>query len=406
VPSRYADQPLYGEGALWYLVPEILPIGLGACSMLAVGGRPALARLRESVPLSLVFRDSRPVALFTCAVRKAACFIAILLATASLASAQTSSYFGDVDANGVIDAKDAMYAYFYVNGFATLPADWTTRLDVDHNGVIDGRDAARIRWAATELVATPPFDQTDASTTIVTSVDPRYGPAGTRVTIQGDHFRPGNTTVRLGSTDLILLSVQTNRIVAQIPSAAVSGYITVRVGTGLPTLGVPFVVGPLPVPQYPSPTLAYGQVGFGDPVWMPQSPGDLRGALGIPILLRCDPTNVGAVQVLVLYDPTILQGLSVGPGVASPLGSTNTSYCIDNVHGGVSLVRLLDHAPLPPSGTDSVIQVGTLFVQVIRWNVTTTVAGLSLVTSDPAVPCADIGGRPHPEFAQSKRLRF
>jgi hypothetical protein len=305
-----------------------------------------------------------------------------------------------------------MAAFYLVNGFvATLPQDWLDRADLNSDGVVSLEEAIAIRTAATDQFPSPPFSSGDPGYVVVNSVTPRYGPVGSLVTIQGANFRPGLTTVRLNGREMPIVDLQTSstwsRVVVVVPVGATSGHIVVQVGTLVPSLGSPFVVGNPPVVQWPEPPLSFGQLGFGEAEWVSQGSGRSVRVLAVAIRGRGDSTNVGTAQFYVYFDPTIFQCTGVGPGRNSPLGSANTSYCIDNFVGGVSVVRISDRAPVPPAGGDVTFEVGVLYFKLLQMDVTTAnLFGISLVFSEASIPAASIGNRARPEFMQSRRVRF
>jgi IPT/TIG domain-containing protein/dockerin type I repeat protein len=335
--------------------------------------------------------------------------VCVMAGVGGVAQAQSTSYFGDVNGDGTIDAKDALAADQYLHNFVVLPADWVGRIDVDHNSVLDSRDSSMISIAATMQSGTALFNVPGSGNTVVTSMDPRYGPVGARLTIVGDGFRSGITTARLNGQPMNILDLQSSRLVVQVPSGAASGYVQVQVGQTTPSLLLDFVVGTLPRPSFPPVTLRNGDVGFLDGSWGSQIVNGRRVAVFlVPVAVRADPAALGAVQIQAIFDPNEIQCVSVSPSPGSPLGTTNFNYCIDNQHGDVGLVCFTDQAPQTPTGTDSQFVIATIVVRPTQPSGISSfvIGGISIVVCGSSLPYDSIAGTPHPLFMPSRRQRF
>ena len=337
-------------------------------------------------------------------------FVGLFVASCSTAFAQPqTNYFGDVDGNGTIDARDALAADLYRRSLVTLPPEWVARIDIDHNTVIDSRDTSQIAIAASMQSGTPQFDLPGGTSTVVSQMTPRFGPAGTRVTITGDGFRSGLTSVRLNGLPLPIVDLQPSRIVATIPPGSTTGFVQVQVQSTTPSLLLYFVVGELPRPSAPPPPMRVGDVAFLDGFWSSMIiSGRTVSVLNVPVVVRADPGSLGAVQIQAIVDPNVVQGVTVTPNPTSPLGTTDFNYCIDNQHGDIGLISFTDQVPGPPTGQVSTFVVATIVLRSTRAGAPTTfvMGGISLVVSEVAFPFSSTGSLPHPSFMASKRQRM
>lgn len=344
-------------------------------------------------------------------VRLSSCvFVGVLAASCSTAFGQPqTNYFGDVDGNGTIDARDALAADLYRRSLVTLPPDWVARIDIDHNSTIDTRDTTQIAIAASMQSGTPQFNLPDGTNTVVTQMNPRFGPVGTWVTIIGDGFRAGLTSVRLNGLPLPIVDLQPSRIIATIPQGASTGFVQVQVQSTTPSLLLDFVVGELPRPSVPPPPVRVGDVIFLDGYWSSMIiSGRNVSVFNVPVAVRADPGSLGAVQIQAIVDPNLVQGVTVTPNPTSPLGTTDFNYCIDNQHGDIGLISFTDQVPGPPTGQVSTFVIATIVLRPTRIGAPTTfvMGGISLVVSEVAFPFSSTGSLPHPAFMASKRQRM
>ena len=71
----------------------------------------------------------------------------------------TKVIYGDVDANGAVEAKDASMVNKYVAGLTTLTETQLQAADVDGNGSIEAKDATLIQKYVAGLISTFPVEE-------------------------------------------------------------------------------------------------------------------------------------------------------------------------------------------------------------------------------------------------------
>jgi len=165
-----------------------------------------------------------------------------------------------ISGHGFQGAKDVAFNNKWVgaSGFsvdsnvsitATVPADATT-------GPISVK-------AADDTIATSAtnFTVTASNAPTITSFTPTFGPAGTKVTINGTKFT-GATTVMVGTKADPAFTVNSDtKITATVQNGAKSGPVKVTTRDGTGTSATDFTVGSAPVPQIASFTPTSGPVG-------------------------------------------------------------------------------------------------------------------------------------------------
>lgn len=131
---------------------------------------------------------------------------------------------------------------------ATVPADAST-------GPISVKAADD-----TIAVSVDNFVVTTGLSPTISSFTPTFGPAGTKVTIDGTKFTDA-TTVMIGSKAATFSVDSDSKITATVQSGAKSGPITVTTPNGTATSSTDFTVGSAPVPQIASFTPTLGPAG-------------------------------------------------------------------------------------------------------------------------------------------------
>lgn len=92
-------------------------------------------------------------------------------------NASDSPWYGDVDGNGLVEAKDALLVLRHVVQLETLQGEQEERADVDKNGTVNGQDALYILQYVVKLIDS--FDKVQSAPTETPALTPTPEPTET-----------------------------------------------------------------------------------------------------------------------------------------------------------------------------------------------------------------------------------
>jgi hypothetical protein len=177
---------------------------------------------------------------------------------------------GDVNADGVIDGRDALLALRHVQGITILASEEQARADVfplpgtGGRAIGDGKvtedDALRILRYVVGLISREEL-QGEIAGPLITEFAPASGGPGTKVTLRGVNFVTGSTAeniVRLSGERCRTLKVTSTELTVEIPADAQSGHFTLITPGGTTTSRDWFIIttavsGRLILPEHTRP---------------------------------------------------------------------------------------------------------------------------------------------------------